>query len=315
MIVGSLASQTVVPRVAIGLPVFNGERFVTQAIESICGQSFTDWQLLICDNASTDSTSSICLRFAHSDPRIRYHRNDRNIGASPNFNLAFELSPPAPYFRWASCDDLIQPGYLRACVDVLDASPHVVVCHSDTGVMNEFGDRIHVPDRSASNEFYDPPRRLDDDAPSVRLHDLLLRTLWCFEIFGMIRRDLLVASPMLPGFYGNDKVLLAWLILRGRFATVPQELFLRRYHSGATHALKSARARAEWMDPAAGLRKLFPRVQCLAGYLGAIRSAPLSSAERRRCYQVALRYTMQVEKWRKVLGLAPRHASGQTLPT
>src|SRR4051812_17741515 len=69
------------PRVSIGLPVYNGGRYVRAAIESLLSQTFTDFELIICDNASSDQTQSICTAFAARDPRVRYHRNATNIGA------------------------------------------------------------------------------------------------------------------------------------------------------------------------------------------------------------------------------------------
>jgi len=77
------------PTVSIGLPVYNGENYLAKTIRSILGQTYTDFELIICDNASTDGTQQICEEFARSDPRVRYARNERNLGAGPNYDLAF----------------------------------------------------------------------------------------------------------------------------------------------------------------------------------------------------------------------------------
>ena len=76
-------------KVSLGLPVYNGERFVGQAIQSVLDQTFTDFELIISDNASTDSTPDICEDFARKDPRIRYIPQEINIGAKANFNRVF----------------------------------------------------------------------------------------------------------------------------------------------------------------------------------------------------------------------------------
>ena len=74
------------PRVSIGLPIYNGERrFMSEAIESVLAQTFTDFELIICDNASTDRTPEICQQYARRDKRIKYYRNEKNIGILVNF--------------------------------------------------------------------------------------------------------------------------------------------------------------------------------------------------------------------------------------
>ncbi|HEX8916315.1 MAG TPA: glycosyltransferase, partial [Humisphaera sp.] len=94
------------PRLTIGLPVYNGARYLAQALESYLGQTFTDFELLISDNASTDATPDICRAFAARDGRIRYTRNQMNLGAGPNFNKVYRDSRPAPFFKWTAADDV-----------------------------------------------------------------------------------------------------------------------------------------------------------------------------------------------------------------
>ena len=101
------------PRVSVGLPVFNGENFLEAAIRSVLEQSFADLELVVCDNASTDRTATIARDLAASDPRVRYHLNERNLGAAPNYNRTFALST-GELFKWLSHDDRLEPGYLAA---------------------------------------------------------------------------------------------------------------------------------------------------------------------------------------------------------
>jgi glycosyltransferase involved in cell wall biosynthesis len=110
------ASRT--PRLAIGLPVHNGERYVSQAIDSLLGQTFTDFTLIVSDNGSTDATEEICRAYARRDARIRYHRSDENRGAAWNFNRVFELAD-SPYFKWAAYDDLCAPHFVERCIEFL----------------------------------------------------------------------------------------------------------------------------------------------------------------------------------------------------
>ncbi len=111
------------PRISIGMPCYNSERWISPAIESLLGQTFEDFELIVSDNASSDGTWDIVQRYAASDDRIRPYRNPENLGASANFNRVFELAR-GPYFKWASSNDWCAPGLLDACHDALDAITH-----------------------------------------------------------------------------------------------------------------------------------------------------------------------------------------------
>ena len=117
-----LAASGPVPRVSIGLPVFNGERYLVSTIDSILAQRFTDFELIVSDNASTDRTGEICRDYAHRDPRVRYFRNERNLGVGPNYDGCFHRAR-GTYFKWASNDDLLAPTYLLKAVASLVSSP------------------------------------------------------------------------------------------------------------------------------------------------------------------------------------------------
>jgi len=110
------------PRVSVGMPVYNCERYVAEAIESHLRQTYTDFELVITDNASTDRSEEICRAYASRDPRIKYHRNPENLGAGGNFRRCFELAQ-GDYFRWTPSDDVVGPELLELCVEVLDRDP------------------------------------------------------------------------------------------------------------------------------------------------------------------------------------------------
>src|SRR5687767_9303189 len=114
------------PRVSIGLPVFNGESHLALALDSVLAQTFGDFELVISDNGSTDSTRQICEDYAKRDARIRYLRSDENRGAAWNYNRVFERSRGA-FFKWMAHDDLIAPQYLERCVEALDRAPATTV--------------------------------------------------------------------------------------------------------------------------------------------------------------------------------------------
>ena len=114
------------PKVSIGLPVYNGQKFIERTLESILNQDFDDFELIISDNASEDKTEYICRRYVQKDSRIRYSRNDVNVGAGENYNKVFKLAK-GKYFKWAAHDDECHRTMLRRCVEVLDCAPDSVV--------------------------------------------------------------------------------------------------------------------------------------------------------------------------------------------
>ncbi len=107
------------PKVSVGMPVYNGAETLPAALDSLLAQTYTDFEVLINDNASTDATEAICRAYAARDSRIRYERNSANLGAAGNFNRVFERARGA-YFKWFACDDLLAPDYLAECVAALE---------------------------------------------------------------------------------------------------------------------------------------------------------------------------------------------------
>jgi glycosyltransferase involved in cell wall biosynthesis len=208
------------PKVSVGLPVYNGAEFLAEAIESVLKQTFRDLELIISDNASTDATREICLRYAAEDERIAYHRQDHNIGAGPNHNFCARRAS-GEFFRWASHDDLMEPEYLAKCVAALRANPDAVLCHTRTRIIGDRGE--------ATAEHL---AGLDSDRPSDRFAAVILRPHWCVEIFGVIRTRALLETNLMSGYFGGDKTLLAELALLGRMLHVPEPLFVNRDHPG-----------------------------------------------------------------------------------
>ena len=140
-------------RLTIGLPVYNGERYLPQTLSCVLAQTFGDFELIVCDNASGDNTKEICLDFASHDSRLRYVHNERNLGAIPNFNRAVELGS-APFFKWTAHDDLYSPSYLAECMAILERSPDVVLAHSATAFIGEDGEEFAWD--STTGSYVDP---------------------------------------------------------------------------------------------------------------------------------------------------------------
>ena len=208
------------PQLSIGLPVYNGEKFIKAALDSLLAQTFGNFELIISDNASTDKTEEICRAYAAQDKRIRYYRNQSNLGCSCNFNRVFELSV-GEYFKWAAYDDLHAPDFLMKCVDVLDNNPKVVLCHSHVYFIDENGDFL---------QNYNIKLNTDSEKPHQRFQQLLTKHL-CYQTYGVIRASVLRQVPPMGSYGTADGILLLRIALLGQFYEIPEYLFFARRHS------------------------------------------------------------------------------------
>jgi glycosyltransferase involved in cell wall biosynthesis len=269
------------PRVSVGLPVYNGAEFVTEAIESVLAQDFADLELIIGDNASTDATPEICRRYLGTDRRVSYLRSEVNRGAAWNFSRLPDVAR-GEYFKWASSDDVCAPTFLSRCVEVLDHHADVVLCSTGTVMIDERGQAIgplEITNHGTVGE------------PAERFRDLLLRPHKAFPVFGLIRRDALCETPRLGAYTASDLVTLADLALRGRFHEVPEPLFFNRDHGGRSiRANPTYKARQPWFDPERAEKITLPRWRLGIEYARAIGRVPLSSAQRRQAFAVLARW-------------------------
>lgn len=265
-----------VPAVSIGLPVYNGERFLEEALRSVLAQTFGDFELLICDNASQDRTADICRDYAARDARIRYQRNARNLGAAPNYNLAAGQAR-GRYFKWLAHDDRLLPSYLARTVRLLDDRPDVVLCNCVVSYIDAEGQPIGLYDSEL--------RCADDPSPARRFAWMVLRSHSCVDFFGLIRRSALSRSLLHASFHGADRALLAQLALRGRMVQLPAPLVEMREHgSRYTRSRRAAGERAVWHDAALAGRRSFPTWRLYSEYLRMLQRESLAPEERVRCY-------------------------------
>ena len=290
--------------VSIGLPVFNGDKYLEEALDSILSQTYPDFELIISDNASTDRTQEICRAYAMKDQRIRYYRNASNLGAAQNFNRVFELSS-GEYFKWASHDDLCASEYLERCAGILDRRSDVVLCYPKTTIIDRDGEFVE--------EYFDG-FHLDSPKPHVRFRNLFRAPGLCNPVFGLIRASALRRTRLVGSYASSDRVLLGELALSGQFYEVPEFLFLRRGHPQRSLAANVTDSDiAAWFDPSTRGQILLPRWRRLLEYLRAVRRAPLSWSERMRCYAQIGRLALLPAKWRN-MGRELLKALQQTSP-
>lgn len=276
------------PLLSIGLFVYNGEPFLRQTLESLLAQTFKHFDLIISDNASSDGTREICEMFAASDPRVKYYRNEINMGAGWNIRRVFSLST-GKYFKWAACDDLYEPTFLEECVTALESDTSFVLAHSRTRIIDEKGTFL---------EFYKWPMRSESQDVVTRFREMLLNDHMCYQIFGVICREALLLIPPQGSYVNSDGVLLAQLSLLGRFYEVPEPLFISRRHERQSSKtlpvrLKKRRFRLtnrygtlpcpEWWDPHKTKSLEFPEWHQLREYFASVMRPPMIASCRMRC--------------------------------
>jgi glycosyltransferase involved in cell wall biosynthesis len=257
---------------SVGLAVYNGERYLREAIDSILSQTYKDFELIISDNASTDATETICQAYAAQDCRIRYSRNATNIGGVNNQNRTFDLAR-GRYFRLAAHDDVCAPTLFQRCVEVLEERPEIVLCYSGMYSIDGHG---KITEERVGTEG-------TASRPSERFRQLSYRYYPCDAMYGVLRSDILRTTALQQNYTGSDRSLLCELALRGPFHVVPEPLFYKRFHEGNRY--KDWRGRMAWFDP--GLsntgRPTFPNWLQVFDYVRLIRRARVSPTERLRC--------------------------------
>lgn len=266
------------PLVSVGLPVYNGERFLEETIECILGQTHRNLELVISDNASTDSTAEICQRYAALDDRVRYHRVEANRGLAWNFGRVVDLAA-GPYFKWATHDDLFDPDFIERGVAALESDSRYVLSFSDAQLIDAGGAVLRVVDDLAP---------MDVDDPIRRFRTLLLRppVRWMWQL-GVIRTDVLRSFPPYGGYAVSDSIVVERLALRGPFHRTPEVLFAFRIHETQSEALfldenkkMNNRTHAAFVNPELRGRLVFPMWRLLVEHFSSLRRAPLTLSQR-----------------------------------
>lgn len=272
------------PRVSIGMPVYNGESFLKEAINSILAQTFADFELIISDNASIDRTQEICRFYAVQDQRIHYYRNERNMGAAWNQNQVARLAK-GDYFKWAHHDDICAPELLEKCVEVLDQNSSVVLCYPQTTIINQAGEAVE----KYSDEF-----NLRSTKPYHRFrryHQLVRYGNICNPFHGLIRTNVLKETPIVGSYPSSDLVLLGELVLYGEFYEIPEYLFFKRDHpDNSIRSHPTYRERIAWYDPSKKDKLYLTKWKWFLEYIRAIQLAPINLSEKLLCY-------VQMSQW------------------
>jgi len=213
------------PLVTVGMPLYNADFHLREALDSILAQDYANFELVISDNASSDATGSICQAYAARDERVTYHRSERNLGAVWNFNRVFELAR-GEYFMWAAHDDLRAPQYLSSCVAAMEAHPEAVLCCTEIGFIDE--DCKPVEPWTDLNGI-----RPVGETIRARVSAIARARYW-WDYYGLIRARVLAQTRRAQPVWGFDVVVLMELCLRGPVLLVPEKLFCYRVNTEKT---------------------------------------------------------------------------------
>ena len=275
-------------KVIIGLPVYNGQKYLRAAIESHLSQSFGDFDLVISDNGSTDATPEICADYASKDKRIKYLRSDENRGILWNHRRVLDaIESSNQYFRWAGADDIMGPGLLDAMVEVLNARPEVEAVMPDTKNIDDRGEIIgsmaRVLDLQSSDAF-------------ERAHDVLVANYQHVIAYGLHRVSTLRLMRTRPDYPGWDAVFAWELALRGQMAQPAGPVLFRRFHAGSISHVKTAKEMRKWVEPTSKAGMSFPHWKWAYERARALFACPLSTRDRLRIGTFLARATL----WQRV---------------
>ncbi len=273
-------------KVSIGVPVYNGERFLREALDSAVAQTYQDLEIIISDNCSTDATQSICEEYAAKDSRIKYVRQQSNIGAAPNFNFVVHEAT-GQYFKWLAHDDIIAPTFIEECVKILDSEQDVVLAYTMVKLIDE---NSKVCDMYEAGLSFDQPTQHERFRSQVYPHR-------CHEIFGVMRIEELRKTDMIGSYSHGDGIMLAHMSLFGKIYRVPEYLLFPRIHDDQSRKMLKDRASySEWFDPSNKGKILLPYWRIYYEYTKLLYREKLSFKTRVLCAMYILRETWRYKR-------------------
>jgi tetratricopeptide (TPR) repeat protein len=262
-----------IPRVSVGLPVYNGGSLLPQAIESILAQDFEDFELIISDNASNDQTQDVCRHYQKMDSRIRYYRFDENLGALSNFLNAFGMAT-APFFMWAADDDLRDKTFISACLVPLDEDPSVALVYPRTKILDANSKFLGI-----AQDHLDAGQETSQE----RFTHLIWEIGMCNAFYGIYRSAILKRISSWGKTLFGDNLMLAEITLMGKIIQIDAPVFIRRltrdyqYHSEEE---RNTQLMSD-VDPRLFLEGIsFPHCRLAYGHLELVNQSGLRDAEK-----------------------------------
>jgi glycosyltransferase involved in cell wall biosynthesis len=286
------------PKVSVGLPVYNGERYLPNALTRLLSQDFSDFELIISDNASTDGTQAICQAYARKDSRIRYFRNEANVGLAANHNRAFLLSR-GEFFKWAAHDDDFPSAMLGRFVEAFARAPRAVaMVYSRCEYIDELDNVQGIDSDGVDTNNPWPHQRLAHFLRHIHMYN---------SAYGLMRSEILRRTRLYGLYPMSDYVLLSELAMLGPIVELPEPLLRIRRHPGRTFtAHHTSTSLRELFSPGRKHRMTLVSVRTRAE-LELVRSAvlvPTNVRDKVLCVAVAI----LKPQWEAFRAFAGRHA-------
>lgn len=218
--------SSTVPLVSVGIPTYNRAAALERAVASVLSQDYENLELVISDNASTDTTERFCRGLVARDRRVRYLRNESNIGPTANFNRV-RAACTGDYLMWLGDDDHLDEDYIRRCVQVLEGEPAATlvtgaVRYSDTE-REWFGRQIEPRQANGADRMLRYYREVGENG----------------TFYGLSPRWVVECTEPMRSVIGNDLYLLGSMAFLGPFRAVP-EVCVHRSVGGSTSSLTNA---------------------------------------------------------------------------
>jgi len=259
------------PQITIGVPVYNGERYLAATLDSLLNQTVDDFVILVGDNASTDATAEIIDSYAARDRRVRHIRHARNLGAAANYSRLCDMAE-TEFFRWSAADDCSQPRFLEACLTELERNPGAVLVYPRIMMIDERGEPI---------AGYEEGLHLPSSSPADRFFTLLRNIRLCNALYGLGRTAVYRRTRLLGSYRGSDIVFQAELSLYGKILELPDTLLLRRMHADSFTSMTPEQQR-QFNSPGRPARRELYYWRHMGEHFRSVLRAPLPLGERVR---------------------------------
>ncbi len=234
--------------VSIGLPVFNGERFMAPSLDALLCQTHKNCEIIISDNSSTDSTSLICKQYAKRDSRIKYIRQKQNMGVVWNFNFVLNKAKN-DFFIWNSADDIKEPEFLKKTLTALLSNKNAVGCMSKLKYYN-------LPEKNSQDKINSRFRKIWKKAKTIlikrEIRDisgsyekktrLFLRKTKAEMIYGVFRTKELQQCIVAESFIGHDRAIILSILKHGDLVVV-DEVLMKCFEAGLSKTAISHHAK------------------------------------------------------------------------
>lgn len=267
---------------SIGIPVYQGEDFLSETLDSVLAQDYENLEIVISDNASTDATVAIVEAKCRGLSKVRLIRQTANVGAAENYNVVFREAL-GEYFAWNAHDDISSPDFVSSAVAALEEEPTAAVAYGLPFWVDAEGEKLRpIP----------VPPGVADPSPAKRFRSAA-RGHPAALVFGMYRSHFVGRGHLHEAFTGSDRNFVAEMMLYGpAVAAGDAEFYLREHENRSVRRLnradgkRMAHRREGWYSPSRARRIVFPSWRRLRGYARAIISAPLTQRQRVSCFGV-----------------------------